>query len=291
MNSWCAAGWIVLAGVLGHVLVGHAALPYSAADDADNAPYPGDDSFEADQNGGTGFLPWQILDLRPFVPYAGTRYLLQPGLTGAYEDGNSWGLSGGYAMARSLAGPPARRGTWSFVAAHTIATPLNSHFSGFSLKSGMGESFGDYELIRFGFNPQATYPPASYPASGLWVSTDGGENYSFLDCGWQGDPSGVVLEYSISWEGDGHYVLSVYNSSEDSRARFSTALDSSLPHMPVGSVTTLGAAIYGSTLNETLAFDTFAVSYIPEPAHAAFAVACLALVFALGRAGGMRSSG
>jgi len=273
MNSSRRARWIVFASLLGPAIsCWSGAFAY---DDADNDPYYSDQSFEEDQNGGAGFDPWVILDLG--LPSASVgRDLVHWGILGSdADDWYSWRLSGGSAMGRGLPAS-ATSGSWTFRAVHTVSNPNNSGFSGFSLKSSANTALEAGELLRFGFNPQADAPPIDY--GGIWVSTDQGAHYTFLDCPWD-DGNGAPLEYSVTWDGTGEYTLSVKHLTEDLEAHFDSQTDFTLPPMPAGAVTMLGTALFGSTSNEQLTFDAFAVTYVPEPAAAASAFAFIAVAF------------
>jgi len=210
-----------------------------AADKAGNDPYPYS-HFQLGDNGGSGFLPWVKLESDTLV---GSRYL-----TDGILDGHSyaWGLGGTYGMGRGLASAlPA--GTWQVTAVHD---PNNSGFSGFNLKTSTQAGFGTDELLRFGFKGSG--------GTGIYVSTDRGADYTFLDCGWI-NGGGDKIEYNVGWDGSGNYSLSVNNLTETISTRFTGT-------MAPGQVAMLGAVVFGNTLDEHLTFDAFKVVAVPEPA-------------------------
>lgn len=209
-----------------------------ATDNADNDPYPVT-HFQLGDNGGYGFLAW--VQLESGTP--GSRSLA-PAIVPLHV--SAWGLGGTYGVGRGLASIlPV--GAWRLTAVHD---PHNSGFSGFNLKASTQAGFGTDELLRFGFNGSGD--------TGIYVSTDGGANYTFLDCGWD-NGSGDRLEYSVGWDAAGNYSLSVNNLTEAKSSSFTGT-------MAPGGVAMLGAVVYGTTLNEGLAFDAFEVETIPEPA-------------------------
>lgn len=271
MNPKRHAAWMLAAGLLGLAPSGWAA--FTAHDDADNSPYPGDGSFEGGQDGGSGFQPWVALKLG-LPPSGGGRHLVRPGIRGsAAGDYYAWGLNGGYAMGRPLA-QPAKSGTWTFLAVHTVGEVANSGFSGFSLKSSTSEFFGVNELLRFGFRSRAPDDSGSW-AGGICLSINGGQDYTFIDRGW-GNGSGDTLSYSVGWEESGSYTLTVHNWSRDDTFSYDSM-------MPPGSVAMLGAVNLGVGSSELLAFDTFLVSYVPEPAAALPVLALTAFAVTLRR--------
>ena len=210
-----------------------------AADNADNDPYPVT-RFQLGDNGGSGFLPWVRLESDTLV---GSRYLasaIVPLHNGA------WGLDGTYGVGRGLASAlPV--GTWRVTAVHGLN---NTGFSGFNLKTSTQAGFGADELLRFGLNGSG--------GTGIYVSTDCGVNYTFLDCGWF-NGSGDTLEYNVGWDASGNYSLSVNDLTEGIPASFTGT-------MAHGEVAMLGAVVYGATLSEGLSFDAFEVVAVPEPA-------------------------
>ncbi len=215
-------GWVTTSGFADLV----------AADQADNDPYPAS-HFQLGDNGGYGFLPWVKLESGG----VGSRFLA-PAIVPSHS--HAWSLSGAYALGRGLTNAmPA--GTWHLVAVHD---PDNSGFSGFNLKTSTQAGFGADELLRFGFNGSG--------GTGIYVSTDGGANYTFLDCGWV-NGSGDTLEYTVGWDGSGNYTLAVNNLTEGKPASFTGT-------MATGAVAMLGTAVFGASLNESLTFDTFEVT-------------------------------
>ena len=238
---WGARRWLAvlaLAASLGWWTTPACAALF-AADNADNDPYPAT-HFQLGDNGGSGFLPWVRLESDTLV---GSRYLasaIVPLHNGA------WGLDGTYGVGRGLASAlPV--GTWHLVAVHGLN---NSGFSGFNLKTSTQTGFGADELLRFGLNGSG--------GTGIYVSTDCGVNYTFLDCGWF-NGSGDTLEYNVGWDASGNYSLSVNNLTEARSASFTGT-------MAHGEVAMLGAVVYGATLSEGLSFDAFEVVAVPEPA-------------------------
>ena len=121
---------------------------------------------------------------------------------------------------------------------------------------------GADELLRFGLNGSG--------GTGIYVSTDGGANYSFLDCGWD-KGTGDTLEYNVGWDASGNYTLAVNNLTEPMAASFTGT-------MTPGTVSMLGAAVFGASSNEGLAFDGYEV--VPEPATALPVALLIALVVA-----------
>ena len=211
------------------------------ADKADNEPYTSQNTFREGQNGGSGFLPWVQLESETLV---GSRYL-----TGRILDGHTyaWGLGGTYGVGRGLASALSV-GTWRVTAVHD---PNNSGFSGFNLKTSTQAGFGADELIRFGFNGSG--------GTGIYVSTDRGANYTFLDCGWV-NGSGDTLEYNVGWDASGNYSLSV-NDLTLTRSASVTGMMAAR-----GEVAMMGAVVFGTSLNERLTFDAFEGVAVPEPA-------------------------
>jgi hypothetical protein len=211
-----------------------------ATDQADNDPYPVT-HFQLGDNGGYGFMAW--VQLQGGAP--GSRFL---GTALLPLHVNSWGLSGTYAVGRGLASA-VPVGAWHLVAVHD---PNNSGFSGFNLKTSTQAGFGADELLRFGLNGSG--------GTGIYVSTDRGVSYTFLDCGWL-NASGDTLEYTVGWDALGNYSLAANNLTEAKAASFTGS-------MAPGEVSMLGAAVYGATLNDRLSFDTFEITAIPEPTTA-----------------------
>jgi hypothetical protein len=212
-----------------------------AFDQADNDPYPTQGSASY-QNGGTGFMAW--------VPSAtensGGEYVTDLcSLT--LTNTRSWEISKTYAMGRGLETPLAQ-GRWSFLAQHDAN---NTHFSGFNLKSSTDNTaFATDEILRFGMD--------GYHDAGLYLSTDAGQNYTFLDCGWV-DGAGDTLQYTLDWNTTaGTYSLSVSNLSENASSYFSGSFSATTP------VAMLGTGIFGSSTDEHLNYDQLTV--IPEPA-------------------------
>jgi len=212
-----------------------------AFDQADNAPYPTQESSSY-QNGGTGFTAWEP----SIAENSGGEYLGDPLLltTNRY----SWEISETRAMGRGLETPLAQ-GQWSFLAKHDVN---NTHFSGFNLKSTTDNTaFATDELLRFGMD--------GYNESGIYISTDAGQSYTFLDCNWI-NGTGDTLKYTLDWDATaGTYSLSVSNLSEHIFSSFSGNLESSGT-----TVSMLGTGIFGTSTDEHLAYDQFSI--VPEPA-------------------------
>ena len=215
-----------------------------AADNADNDPYPATGFLPGD-NGGTGFLAWVELE----VGNPGSMHT-----TAAIDNGSySWALDGSYALGRGLSNSLST-GTWRLLAVHD---PDNTDFSGFNLRASTNTTggFSQSELIRFGMDPSQP----GYDGSGIYVSTNAGLSYLFLDCGWS-DGEGDTIEYRISWTGTGSFSLLVSNRNEGVVTNFSGL-------MPAGTVAMLGVAVFGSSLDEGITFDDYQVeNVIPEPA-------------------------
>lgn len=245
-----------------------------AWDDADNDdPYhTSGHTFTPGQDGGAGFVGWVLLDTTPPASHGG-HYLVHPGIEGAY----SWGIQGTHAMGRGLETALAA-GTWTFLASHHVHTPANSGFSGFTLKSVNAPNnypLTGGELLRFGFNRKT-----DARTTGITISTDAGLHYEFLDCGWT-DGADDLLEYSVTWDALGNYALTVNNLTEGLTSTFlGDVLAAPEP------VAMFGFANYGGTNDETLTFDTFAVTVtvIPEPA-VTLPLLALAAVFLARRPG------
>ncbi len=229
--------WVSLAAAVGFVWFagsGRAAV-LLAADNADNDPYP-ETNFQVGDNGGFGFQPW--VELEQGTVFG--RFVTSPVDGGTY----SWGISGRYALGRELTTRQAA-GSWSLIALHD---PHNAGFSGFNIKSSTASGFATDELLRFGL--------LGGGGTGIYVSTDGGQNYTFLDCDWT-DGTGDRLQYTVSWQAGGSYALSVLNLSEDRSADFTGT-------MTPGAVAMLGTAVFGEGLDERITFDAYEV--VPEPA-------------------------
>lgn len=264
MNPRLYTIWTVVAGLLVIVVPSHAVV--LANDDADfDPPYKTDATFKPGQNGGFGFTPWVLLDTGIASSHGG-RYLVSPGIDGAY----SWGMDGTYTMGRGLA-TPLTAGTWTVLAAHTVHAPANSGFTGFSLKTVSSPNnfpLSDGEILRFGFNRKV-----ESRANGICVSIDRGKTYQFLNCGWT-DGAGDQLEYSVTWDGLGYFRLEVENRTESVTSSFSRT-------MPAGAVAMLAVANYGAYTDEKLTFDAFVV--VPEPKTTLPLIAALALVVSMRR--------
>lgn len=215
---------------------------WAQSDNADNDPYPVSGFLPGD-NGGSGFIGWAELEEGD----PGSMYLA----SSIESDSYSWGLSGFYGLGRGLQSARSS-GRWTLIAQHD---PDNSAFSGFSLRTSTNitSGFDTDEILRFGMDPGQ----AGYDGSGIYVSTNQGTSYQFLDCGWV-DGEGDVIEYDINWFSSGTFSLSVSNRTEG----VATTLQGS---MEGGSVAMLGAASMNSTLNEGVIFDGFAVGdAVPE---------------------------
>ncbi|MCX6911749.1 MAG: PEP-CTERM sorting domain-containing protein [Verrucomicrobia bacterium] len=227
---WGARRWLAvlaLAASLGWWTTPACAALF-AADNADNDPYPATNFHigSNDDNGGDGSLVSAIV---PSHDYA-------------------WGLGGTCGVGRGLASAlPV--GTWRVTAVHD---PNNSGFSGFNLKTSTQAGFGTGELLRFGLNGSS--------GTGIYVSTDSGAHYTFLNCGWF-NGSGDTLEYNVGWDASGNYSLSVSDLTQTQ-----TEPASFTGTMAHGEVAMLGAVVYGATLSEGLSFDAFEVVAVPEPA-------------------------
>ena len=83
-----------------------------------------------------------------------------------------------------------------------------------------------------------TPAPIASIGKGISVSTDGGKNYTFLDCGWA-DGRGESILYQIYWDESGRYTLTVINVNEGITSQFTGKL-------PTSAVTMLGVGVFGS---------------------------------------------
>jgi hypothetical protein len=223
------------------VLVWVCAFPVLGAfDQADNDPYPTQGSASY-QNAGTGFMAWEP----SATENSGGEYL---GNALMFPNTYSWEISQTRAMGRGLETPLAQ-GQWSFLAQHDAN---NTHFSGFNLKSTTNNNaFATDELLRFGMD--------EFNGGGLYLSTDAGQSYTFLDCGWV-DGAGDTLQYTLDWNATaGTYSLSVSNLTETLSSTFSGNLAISGT-----AVSMLGTGIFGTSTDEHLNYDQLTV--IPEPA-------------------------
>ena len=228
-----------------------------AYDCADNDPYASEAAFNAGQNGGTGFDSWVTLD----VGGIGTMYVdaMAP-LNGS----QAWGLGGTYALGRGLT-EAAAEGTWSLVARHGSGV---SGFCGFSLRTSLDtDAFSAGEIFRFGMDLSQ-----EGDATRIYYSTDMGSTYGAIDLG-DDDLSGSLVEYSVTWSTVlGSYALGVRNVDTDAFGQALGALASG------SSVVMLGTGIFGNNLSESLTFDEFGVSSIPEPSSTLlFAIGATAL--------------
>ena len=205
-----------------------------AQDNAGNDPYPVS-QFQIGDNGGWNFEPWMKLESDTFI---GTRYLGASIGDSLY----SWGLGGTYGVGRALPGT-AHKGLWQIRMVHD---PDNTGFSGFNLKTAGLAGFDVSELIRVGLAPDEV----GFDGTGVYVSTDGGDQYTFLDCGWV-DGRGDVILYQLFYDEAGGYTLTVNNLDEEVTSQFSGQLPSS-------AVLMLGVAVFGATLDESVAFDSLA---------------------------------
>ncbi|MCK4563969.1 MAG: hypothetical protein KAU94_04795 [Verrucomicrobia bacterium] len=230
-----------LALFLSLLLASFAHAEVVAIDNADNDPYPVTGFLPGD-NGGAGFESWEELE----VGTPGSMYLS----SSIDNDSSSWGIDGTYALGRELSQPLAI-GSWNFLAQHDAD---NQNFSGFNLKtSANGTSFTSDEIFRIGMDPNQI----GYDTRGVYVSTNAGADYLFLDCGWV-DGEGDTIEYTIGWDTfAGSYTLAVSNQTESVAATFSGSLASGT------SIAQLGVAVFGAGTDESIAFDAYTV--IPEP--------------------------
>lgn len=213
------------------------------SDDADNDPYPL--GWNPGDNAGTGFKSWIVLDSGS----QGSMYVDSVSeLDGLY----SWGESGTHAVGRGLSNV-LFSGYWSFLARHDSA---NTAFSGFNLRTSteLGSGFGSFELVRFGIDADVM----GYDNTGVYISTNAGADYSFLDLGDE-DIRDAILLYTIHWDTSlGSYSLTVSNTDVGTTATLNGALASG------SSVAMLGMGIFGVDTDERLTFDSFGVA-IPEP--------------------------
>ena len=136
-------------------------------------------------------------------------------------------------------------GVFSFLALHN---PNNSSFSGFNLKTSSSAGFDADEVLRFGLHPS--------DGSGVFISTNAGADYFFMDCGWvQG--FGNVLSYQVAWA-DGAFNISVSNLGEAVGASYSGIMASN-------NIAMFGMGLNGVGSGESLTFDAFLGTPIPEP--------------------------
>jgi len=90
---------------------------------------------------------------------------------------------------------------------------------------------------------------------GVYVSTDGGANYAYLDCGWVNGRDDQIL-YQLWWQEDGEYSLTIINTNEGITSQFTGTL-------PTSAVNTLGVAVMGNSSSETIQFDQLAFQSAP----------------------------
>ena len=90
---------------------------------------------------------------------------------------------------------------------------------------------------------------------------------SDLNCNWV-DARGDALAYTITWDASGTYTLTVDNFSEQTSSSFGGTI-------PTDTVLMFGAAVFGPSLSDQLAFDGAEVGTVPEPATIVPAVAVL----------------
>ena len=107
------------------------------------------------------------------------------------------------------------------------------------------------EVIRVGLAPA----PIASIGKGISVSTDGGQTYSFLDCGWA-DGRGESILYQIYWDESGRYTLTVINKDEGITSQFTGKL-------PTSAVAMLGVGVFGSSTAESLQFDSLVFQTTP----------------------------
>ncbi len=217
-----------------------------ASDNADNDPYPL--GWNPGDNGGFGFTGWTLLD----SGVVGGMYTA----TAIDEGSYSWQIQGQYALGRGLASTR-ESGVFTLLARHELNS---SAFSGFNLKTSTADPFAEDEILRFGMNPS--------DSTGIYISTDAGGDYIFLDCEWI-DGNGDVLQYTITWTSSS-FTVAVMNLSEAVGASYSGSLSG-------GPVAMLGVGIDGVNTNERLTFDAFEINPIPEPGACALAL-CGAVV-------------
>lgn len=213
------------------------------SDNADNDPYPL--GWNPGDNAGIGFKGWTVLD-------SGSPGSMYIDSTSELEGGYSWGESGTFALGRGLSNS-LPSGYWSFLARHDMD---NTAFSGFNLRTStnIGSGFDSSELIRFGLDAGVM----GYDNTGVYISTNAGADYSFLDLGDE-DIRTAILLYTIHWDTSlGSYSLTVSNTDVGTTATLNGALASG------SSVAMLGMGIFGVDTDERLTFDSFGVA-IPEP--------------------------
>jgi hypothetical protein len=100
-----------------------------------------------------------------------------------------------------------------------------------------------------------TAQPIASIGKGISVSTDGGQTYSFLDCDWVDGRADSIL-YQIWWDESGEYTLTVINESEGITTQFTGSLPSS-------AVTMLGVGVFGSSVGESVQFDSLSFQTSP----------------------------
>jgi hypothetical protein len=211
-----------------------------ARDNAGNDPYPVS-HFQLGDNGGVNFEPWIKLESETFI---GSRYLAASIGDSLY----SWGLSGTYAVGRALPSI-AHQGLWQVRMVHD---PDNTGFSGFNLKTTALPGFDSGEIIRVGMAADQ----AGFDGTGVYVSTDGGNSYDFLDCGWT-DGRGETIVYQLVYDSPGGYTLTVVNLDEGITTQFSGSL-------PASAVNMIGMGVFGATLDESIQFDSLVFEAGPE---------------------------
>ena len=211
-----------------------------ATDNAGNDPYP-TTQFQSADNGGVNFEPWMKLEGSSVT---GSRFL-----GGSIGDSiHSWGMTGTYAVGRSLPGTT-HHGLWQIRMVHD---PDNTDFSGFNLKSAAVSGFGETEIIRVGMTAQ----PIASIGKGISVSTDGGQTYTFLDCGWD-DGRGDSVIYQFYYDESGEYTLTVINVSEGITSQFTGT-------MPASAVTMMGVGVFGASAAQSIQFDSLSFQTAPS---------------------------
>ena len=211
----------------------------SAGDNADSNPYP-TTQFQLGDNGGFNFEPWTKLE--------GSGASGAASLAGSIgTSAHSWSVDGTYALGRALPGI-VHHGFWQI---RMVSAPDNTGFAGFNLKSAALAGFDQTEVIRVGLTPA----PIASIGKGISISTDGGKNYTFLDCGWA-DGRGESIIYQIYWDESGRYTLTVANVNEGITSQFNGQL-------PTSAVTMLGVGVFGASTAESLQFDSLLFQTTP----------------------------
>jgi hypothetical protein len=240
----------------------------AASDDANDPAYTG--GWDANSgNGGTGFLTWVGLETtqfgRGFIDGAPRSISTVP-----LASTNSWALfSSNFASnqvsatARPLAVSLAI-GTETFIGRFDVDNSVG--FTGFDIKSTVGTTFGDGQLLSWGLTPGSGNSTIFVTGATTQSITLGSDELR-----------GAILGYTVSWDTTaGTYTLSVTNLTGTTAGTVSGSLQAS------GSpVDALGFANFNSGNNQNVIFNDLNV--VPEPSTLALVGLGLICGFAVRR--------